>query len=136
MMSSFIRSHFTTALVLKFRSRYSNKYVRIIGTVRVFGNKRHLNATIIRIIDDFMEAVFHFNEVMAVTMFNRHGAVSLSIFSPLYSLTKLSFFPRRVVVVLGLLVTPPLQGARMQIIIPRPHQILMQKTIQTSILSN
>ncbi|PVF94860.1 replication protein A, subunit RPA32 [Serendipita vermifera] len=51
-------------------------YVRIIGTIRTYQGKRHINASLVRVLDDPMEAFFHFNEVMAVTMFYKHGPPS------------------------------------------------------------
>jgi hypothetical protein len=48
----------------------------VIGTIKTYQNRRHINATIVRIVEDPMEAFFHFNEVMAVTMMHNHGPVS------------------------------------------------------------
>lgn len=68
--------------------RALNRYVRVIGNIKTYQNRRHINATIVRPVDDPMETFFHFNEVMAVTMLINHGPVShlftveLDILSP------------------------------------------------------
>lgn len=54
-------------------------YIRVTGTIRTYQGRRHINATIVRPITDNMEAFFHFNEVMAVTMFHNRGPVRLFI---------------------------------------------------------
>lgn len=41
----------------------------------MYQNRRHINATIVRLVDDPMEAIFHFNEVMAVSMLLKLGPV-------------------------------------------------------------
>lgn len=48
-------------------------YVRIVGSIRTYQGKRHINATIVRPITDNMEPFFHFNEVMATTMYYKNG---------------------------------------------------------------
>jgi len=59
-------------------------YVRVIGTIRTFHGHRHISANLVRVIEDPMEAFFHFNEVMAVTMFYKRGPVR-SFFSLSFS---------------------------------------------------
>jgi len=54
---------------------YQDKYVRFTGSIRVFQNHRHINAQIIRVLEDQSEAYFHFNEVMAVTLYHRYGTL-------------------------------------------------------------
>src|SRR5258706_12278832 len=54
---------------------YQDKFVRFTGSIRSFQNRRHINAQIIRVLEDQNEAYFHFNEVMAVTLYHRHGTV-------------------------------------------------------------
>jgi len=54
---------------------YRDKFVRFTGSIRAFQNRRHINAQIIRILEDQNEAYFHFNEVMAVTLYHRHGTL-------------------------------------------------------------
>ena len=58
---------------------YQDKFVRFTGSIRAFQNRRHVNAQIIRILEDQNEAYFHFNEVMAVTLYHRHGTVRAHI---------------------------------------------------------
>ena len=65
----FVRPH-----ILSTQS-YRDKFVRFTGFIRSFQNRRHINAQIIRILEDQNEAYFHFNEVMAVTLYRRYGTV-------------------------------------------------------------
>ena len=52
--------------------------MRFTGSLRTFHNRRHVNAQLIRILEDQNEAYFHFNEVMAVTLYHRYGTVRLN----------------------------------------------------------
>lgn len=67
---------------------YQDKFVRFTGSIRAFQDRRHINAQIIRVLEDQNEAYFHFNEVMAVTLYHRYGTVrthhSYPSFSPHY----------------------------------------------------
>jgi replication factor A2 len=54
-----------------------SNYVRVVGTIRTYQGKRHINASLVRIIDDPMEAFFHFNEMMAITMLYKRGPVGI-----------------------------------------------------------
>ena len=83
-----LRAHFPTLRLFSFNFSkphilsaysYQDKFVRFTGSIRTFQNHRHINAQIIRILEDQNEAYFHFNEVMAVTLYHRHGTVRAHI---------------------------------------------------------
>ncbi|TFK54782.1 replication protein A, subunit RPA32 [Heliocybe sulcata] len=48
-------------------------FVRVTGTLKTFSNKRHINATHIRLINDPMEIHFHELECVYATLFFRNG---------------------------------------------------------------
>ncbi|KAG9054330.1 replication factor A protein 2 [Serendipita sp. 407] len=48
-------------------------YVKFVGMIRTFSDRKHINATLMRKVEDCNEVFFHFTEVMAVTMLNLHG---------------------------------------------------------------
>ncbi|GAA5957971.1 hypothetical protein JCM21900_005573 [Sporobolomyces salmonicolor] len=50
-----------------------NKYVRIIGLIKTFSNKRHVNAQRVRPLDDMNEINFHLVEVAYVHLYNTRG---------------------------------------------------------------
>ncbi|KAG8813790.1 replication factor A protein 2 [Serendipita sp. 399] len=54
-------------------SPLKGSYVRFIGMIRTFSDRKHLNATLMRKVEDFNEVIFHFNEVIAMTMLNLRG---------------------------------------------------------------
>ena len=54
---------------------YQEKFVRFTGSIRTFQDRRNIKAKIIRVLEDQNEAYFHFNEVMAVTLYHRYGTV-------------------------------------------------------------
>ena len=71
---SFVLSQIFKPYILSVYS-YQDKFVRFTGSIRAFQNHRHINAQIIRVLEDQNEAYFHFNEVMAITLYHRHGTV-------------------------------------------------------------
>ncbi|CCA74860.1 related to RFA2-DNA replication factor A, 36 kDa subunit [Serendipita indica DSM 11827] len=50
-----------------------NKFVKITGTIRTFQERRHINAIIVRALDDPMEAYFHYTEAIAMAMLAKFG---------------------------------------------------------------
>jgi hypothetical protein len=52
-----------------------NSYVRILGTLKTFSNKRHINVTRLRKIDDFNEVLFHPLECVYVHKYYVDGPV-------------------------------------------------------------
>lgn len=59
------------------RATYSEqKYVRVTGIVKAFGNKKYINANAIRPITDMHELYFHLMEAMFVTLAHQRGPVS------------------------------------------------------------
>lgn len=52
-------------------------YVRVLGSLKTFGNKKYINTNLIRPIDSPAEIYFHLLEAMTVTMVWERGPVSL-----------------------------------------------------------
>ena len=68
---------------------HQGKFVRFTGSIKTFQDRRYIKAKIIRVLEDQNEAYFHFNEVMVVTLYHRHGTVRAH--SPIFlSLTRTS----------------------------------------------
>lgn len=63
-----------------------NTLVRVTGTLKTFGSKRHINATHIRPVVDAHELLFHLAEAMAVVNIIERGMVSYAIGTPLMRL--------------------------------------------------
>lgn len=49
------------------------KYVRVIGTMKSFNNKRSVNATVCNLVTDFNEVQYHLLEVMYVHLYHTRG---------------------------------------------------------------
>ena len=64
-----------------------HQYVRVTGILKIFGNKRYINANGIQPISDPHELYFHLMEAMYVTLVHQHGPVHFSL---LCSITRLS----------------------------------------------
>lgn len=62
-----------------------NSYVRIIGTLKTFSSKRHINVTRLRKVDDFNEILFHPIECVFVHKFYTDGPVRIPLFRSLPS---------------------------------------------------
>ncbi|KAG6845342.1 hypothetical protein H0H87_010799 [Tephrocybe sp. NHM501043] len=56
-----------------------NKYVRVTGTLKTFGNKRYINATHIRASTDPHEVYFHILEAINVTLMADRGFSSVPL---------------------------------------------------------
>lgn len=56
--------------------RRLNTYVRIIGALKTFSNKRHVSANRVRPIEDFNEILFHPIECIYVHKYCTEGPVS------------------------------------------------------------
>lgn len=59
-------------------SHSENDYVRVSGTLKTFGNKRYINASHVRKIDDFHELYFHLLDAMTITLTLQRGPVRFS----------------------------------------------------------
>jgi replication factor A2 len=55
-----------------------NSYVRIMGSLKTFSNKRSVNCTRVRKIEDMNEINFHLVEVAYTTMYHRKGGQLVS----------------------------------------------------------
>ena len=55
------------------RQNSQGKYVRVIGTMKSFNNKRSVNATICKVVTDFNEPQYHLLEVMYVHLYHTRG---------------------------------------------------------------
>lgn len=58
-----------------------DKYVSVIGSMKIFGGKRHISAQSIRPIEDFNEVYHHLLKALEVSLLMRNpGAVSMTWF--------------------------------------------------------
>lgn len=76
--ASFFRHCKRRFLALTYRSHRLNTYVRIIGALKTFSNKRHVSANRVRPIEDFNEILFHPIECIYVHKYYTEGPVSPS----------------------------------------------------------
>ena len=60
-----------------------HQYVRVTGILKIFGNKRYINANGIQPISDPHELYFHLMEAMYVTLVHQHGPVHFLSYAPL-----------------------------------------------------
>lgn len=58
-----------------FRIHSENVYIRAMGSLKSFGNKRYINATHLRLIKDHNEINFHFLEAFTVELILQKGPV-------------------------------------------------------------
>lgn len=57
-------------------------HVRVLGSLKMFGNKRYINANLIRPIASPSEIYFHLLEAMTVSMIWERGPVRSMLFAP------------------------------------------------------
>lgn len=55
-------------------------YIRVMGSMKSFGNKKYINATHLRRIQDPTEVQFHFLEAMTVTLIFQKGPVKMGCY--------------------------------------------------------